>query len=128
VDKSIVDIFNNMAIDMVIFVVFLLFSTSLTENDIYRVFYHTMPGKIAYLNIPRISTLKSYKALLADTSATTMPVAYDQDLFIYHLNPQKLKIVNNQPRLYENIRILAIADPNVIEEESFLSTDMPLPG
>lgn len=122
------DDFNNMAIKMVNFLDVLHDSTSLTENDIYRVFYHTMPGKIAYLNIPRISTLKSYKTLLADTSATTMPVAYDQDLFVYHLNPQKLKIVNNQPRLYENIRILAIADPNVIEEESFLSTDMPLPG
>src|SRR5690606_31666862 len=35
---------------------------------------------------------------------------------------------NNQPRLYENIRIVAVADPNVMEEASFLSTDMPLPA
>lgn len=122
------DDFNNMAIKMVNFLDVLDDSTSLTENDIYRIFYNTVPGKITYLNIPRISTLKNYKALLEDTSATTLPVAYDQDLFVYKVNPLKLKIVNNQPRLYENIRILAVADPNVMEEAPFLSTDMPLPA
>src|SRR5690606_36826204 len=122
------DDFNNMAIKMVNFLDVLRDSTSLTENDIYRIFYHTVPGKITYLNIPRISTLKNYKALLEDTSATTLPVAYDQDLFVYKVNPLKINIVNNQPRLYENIRIVAVADPNVMEEASFLSTDMPLPA
>lgn len=122
------DDFNNMAIKMVNFLDVLHDSTSLTENDIYRIFYNTVPGKITYLNIPRISTLKNYKALLEDTSATTLPVAYDQDLFVYKVNPLKINIVNNQPRLYENIRIVAVADPNVMEEASFLSTDMPLPA
>ncbi len=122
------DDFNNMAIKMVNFLDVLDDSTSLTENDIYRIFYNTVPGKITYLNIPRINALRAYKTLMEDTTATSLPVAFDQDLFVYKVNPLKIKIENNQPRLYENIRIKAIADPNVLEEKAYLSTDMPLPG
>ncbi|GEM69200.1 hypothetical protein SMI01S_28060 [Sphingobacterium mizutaii NBRC 14946 = DSM 11724] len=120
--------FNNMAIKMVNFLDVLDDSTSLSENDIYRIFYNTVPGKITYLNIPRVNTLRAYKSMMDDTTAMTAPVAFDQDLFVYKVNPQKIKIVNNQKRLYESIRIKAIADPNVMEEEAYLSTDMPLPG
>jgi len=122
------DDFNNMAIKMVNFLDVLDDSTSLSENDIYRIFYNTVPGKITYLNIPRVNTLRAYKSLMEDTAAMAGPVAFDQDLFVYKVNPQKIKIVNNQPRLYEKIRIKAIADPNVMEEKAYLSTDMPLPG
>ncbi len=122
------DDFNNMAIKMVNFLDVLDDSTSLSENDIYRIFYNTVPGKITYLNIPRVNTLRAYKSLMEDTISMAAPVAFDQDLFVYKVNPQKIKIVNNQPRLYENIRIKAIADPNVMEEKAFLSTDMPLAG
>ncbi|MGJ1204991.1 sensor histidine kinase [Sphingobacterium lactis] len=122
------DDFNNMAIKMVNFLDVLDDSTSLTENDIYRIFYNTVPGKITYLNIPRINALRAYKTLMEDTTAASLPVAFDQDLFVYKVNPLKIKIENNQPRLYENIRIKAIADPNVLEEKAYLSTDMPLPG
>jgi two-component system phosphate regulon sensor histidine kinase PhoR len=117
-----------MAIKMVNFLDVLDDSTSLSENDIYRIFYNTVPGKITYLNIPRVNTLRAYKSLMDDTASMAAPVAFDQDLFVYKVNPQKIKIVNNQQRLYENIRIKAIADPNVMEEKAFLSTDMPLPG
>ena len=120
------DDFNNMAITMVNFLDVLDDSTSLTENDIYRIFYNTVPGKITYLNIPRINTLKAYKALMEDPDL--LPVAYDQDLFVYKINPLKIKIENVQPRLFENIRILAVADPNVMEEEGDIHTEMPLPG
>ncbi len=120
------DDFNNMAIKMVNFLDVLDDSTSLTENDIYRIFYNTVPGKITYLNIPRINTLKAYKTLMEDPDI--LPVAYDQDLFVYKINPLKIKIENVQPRLFENIRILAVADPNVMEEEGDIHTEMPLPG
>ena len=120
------DDFNNMAIKMVNFLDVLDDSTSLTENDIYRIFYNTVPGKVTYLNIPRVSTLRAYKTLMEDT--VTNEVAYDQDLFVYKINPTKIKIENVQPRLYEKINVLAIADPNLTEEEGFISTEMPLPG
>src|SRR5690606_40292514 len=120
------DDFNNMAIKMVNFLDVLDDSTSLTENDIYRIFYNTVPGKVTYLNIPRVSTLRAYKTLMEDN--VTNDVAYDQDLFVYKINPAKIKIENVQPRLYEKINVLAIADPNLTEEEGFISTEMPLPG
>lgn len=120
------DDFNNMAIKMVNFLDVLDDSTSLTENDIYRIFYNTVPGKVTYLNIPRVSTLRAYKTLMEDT--VTNDVAYDQDLFVYKINPAKIKIENVQPRLYEKINVLAIADPNLTDEEGFISTEMPLPG
>ncbi len=127
-NRSSSDDFNNMAIKMVNFLDVLDDSTSLSENDIYRIFYNTVPGKITYLNIPRVNTLRAYKSLMEDTTGLAAPIAFDQDLFVYKINPQKIKIVNNLPTLYENISIKAIADPNVMEESADLSTDMPLPG
>ena len=126
INKPSSDDFNNMAIRMVNFLNILDDSTSLTENDIYRIFYNTVPGKITYLNIPRVNTLRSYKMLMDDT--TSANITYDQDLFVYKINPQKIKIINTQDRLYEKVRILSITDPNVIEEEALYSTEMPLPG
>ncbi len=126
VNKPSSDDFNNMAIRMVNFLNILDDSTSLTENDIYRIFYHTVPGKITYLNIPRVNTLKSYKVLMEDTTA--IDLTFDQDLFVYKINPQKIKIINTQDKLYEKVRILSITDPNVIEEEAFYTTELPLPG
>src|SRR5690606_10982866 len=122
------DDFNNMAIKMVNFLDVLDDSTSLTENDIYRIFYHSVPGKITYLNIPRINALKAYKALMEENSVFIDPLTFDQDLFVYKINPQKIKIENTQPRLYEKIEIKAIAEPNLMEEMPFLMTDMPLAG
>lgn len=122
------DDFNNMAIKMVNFLDVLDDSTSLTENDIYRIFYNSVPGKITYLNIPRINALRAYKALMEGTSTDTDPLAFDQDLFVYKINPQKIKIENTQPRLYEKIEIKAIAEPNLLEERPSLMTDMPLAG
>lgn len=120
------DDFNNMAIKMVNFLEVLDDSTSLTENDIYRIFYNTVPGKITFLNIPRVNALKAYRVLMEDT--TGISVAYDQDMFVYKINPQKITIVNTQERLYEKVRILPVANPNLTEEPAFLTTDMPLPG
>ncbi len=120
------DDFNNMAIKMVNFLEVLDDSTSLSENDIYRIFYNTMPGKITFLNIPRVNALRAYKGLMEDTSNISQ--AYDQDFFVYRVNPQKIKIVNTQERLYEKVRILPIANPNLTEEPSYLTTDMPLPN
>ena len=122
------DDFNNMAIKMVNFLDVLDDSTSLTENDIYRIFYHSVPGKITYLNIPRINALKAYKALMEENSVFIDPLTFDQDLFVYKINPQKIKIENTQPRLYEKIEIKAIAEPNLMDEMPFLTTDMPLAG
>ncbi len=126
VNRPTSDDFNNMAIKMVNFLDVLDDSTSLTENDIYRIFYNTVPGKVTYLNIPRVSTLRAYKTLMEDTITTA--VAYDQDLFVYKINPAKIKIENVQPRLYERISVLAIADPNLTEEEGYIRTEMALPG
>ncbi|MVZ66458.1 GHKL domain-containing protein [Sphingobacterium sp. DK4209] len=126
VNRPTSDDFNNMAIKMVNFLDVLDDSTSLTENDIYRIFYNTVPGKVTYLNIPRVNTLRAYKTLMEDTITTA--VAYDQDLFVYKINPAKIKIENVQPRLFEKISVLAIADPNLTEEEGYIRTEMALPG
>lgn len=124
--KQYADDFNNTALKLVSFLDRVNDTTRLTDNDIYKVFYTLNPGKIAYMNIPRISDLASYKVLMTDDSASA--VTYDQDLFVFHINPQKINISNPYPNLYESIRILPIVEGKVEDTRSYMQTDLPMPG
>ncbi|MCL7989261.1 HAMP domain-containing histidine kinase [Sphingobacterium sp. lm-10] len=118
--------FNNAAIKFFDYIAKVNESTTLTEDEIYRVFYSFSPGKIGYLNIPRISDLLLYKALLLNDS---LPDAFfEQDMFLFRINPQKLRLRNTQPRYYEKISITPLTDPAAMEEKTFYTTELPLPG
>lgn len=120
------DDFNTMGLKVFSYLDNVDESTTLTEEEIYRVFYTLSPGRISYLNIPRITDLLVYKTLQINED---LPDSFfEQDMFVFQINPQKLKIVNTQPRYYERIAIVPLTDPNVMEERAFISTELPLPG
>src|SRR5690606_10912295 len=101
-------------------------STSMSDSDIYRVFYSLNPGKVTYMNIPRLADLLVYKRMMAvpDTSV----VAYDQDLFMFLIDPAKIQIRNVATNLYEKIEYMSIVSGSVSDQNFYLQTELPLPG
>lgn len=118
--------FNNMMLKLAGFLDRVSDSTKLTDNDIYKVFYTLQPGKISYLNIPRMSDIMAYKAMMRFDDLKKSD--YEQDLFVFSIEPKKMRIKNKYPNLYEDIFIKPVVDQYVIENTSYLSTELALPG
>lgn len=118
--------FNNMMLKLVDFIDRAYDSTRLTDNDIFKVFYALQPGMVSYLNIPRMSDIMSYKAMMNDVNLPTS--SYEQDLFIFSIDPRKISIKNKYPNLYEEISIKAVVDQYVTDDAAYIRTELPLPG
>lgn len=124
--KEYIDDFNNTALKLVSFLDRVDETTRLTDNEIFKVFYSINPGKIAYMNIPRLSDLTAYKDLMIRGD---MPeTSYDQDLMVFNIDPQKIKIINKYPNLYESIKIVPIVEGTLQDSPIYMQTDLPLPG
>lgn len=118
--------FNSMVLKFIGFLDRVTETTSLSDDEIYKVFYTMNAGKVSYMNIPRIADLLSYKNMMSNADS---PVAfYDQDLFMFFINPSKIKINNVQPNLYETIDILPIVSGSVSDESNYMETELLLPG
>lgn len=124
--KTYSDEFNNMMLKLAGFLDRTSDSTKVSEAEIYKVFYSLQPGKISYLNIPRMSDIMVYKAMMRNAKMKEM--SYEQDLFIFKIEPRKIAIKNKFDDLYEHITIKPVVDPFVMESSSYLSTELPLPG
>ncbi|MFZ4863742.1 sensor histidine kinase [Sphingobacterium sp. Mn56C] len=125
--KNYADEFNNMILKLVGFVDRVSDSTKLSDNDIYKVFYTLQPGKISYLNIPRMADIMTYKMMMQHRSLPE--TSFEQDMFVFAIEPRKIFIQNKYPNLYEDITIKPIVDQYVGENAtSYLSTELPLPG
>ncbi|MBD1432920.1 HAMP domain-containing histidine kinase [Sphingobacterium sp. DN00404] len=124
--RAYIDDFNTMVLKFVGFLDRVNESTSMSDNDIYRVFYTLNPGKVTYMNIPRISDLLVYKRMMSAPDTTV--VAYDQDMFMFLIDPSKIQIKNVALNLYEKIEILPIVSGSVSDQHFYLQTELPLPG
>lgn len=120
------DEFNNMMLKLASSLDRGVDSIKLTDNDIFRMFYTIQAGKISYLNIPRATDLAAYKAMIRDENLPK--VAYEQDMFVFSIEPRKISVNNKYPNLYESISIRPVVDQYLTEESSYLKTDLPLPG
>lgn len=124
--KEYIDDFNNTALKLVSFLDRVDETTRLTDNEIFKIFYSINPGKIAYMNIPRLSDLTAYKDLMIRGD---MPeTSYDQDMMVFNIDPQKIKIINKYPNLYESIEIVPIVEGTLQESPVYMQTDLLLPG
>lgn len=118
--------FNNMMLKLVGFIDRAQDSTRLSDNEIFKIFYALQPGMISYLNIPRISDIMTYKSMMNDESLPK--TSYEQDCFIFSIDPVKISIINKYPNLYEHISIKAVVNQYVTNEDAYLQTELPLPG
>lgn len=124
--RTITTEFNNMALKLVNFIDFVSDSTRLTDNDIFKTFYALQPSMISYLNIPRISDIIHYKTMMNDVKQPK--ISFEQDFFVFSIDPKRIGIINNYSNLYENISIEPVVDQFVKDDEHFLRTELPLPG
>ncbi|TDS16191.1 sensor histidine kinase [Sphingobacterium paludis] len=118
--------FNSMVLKFVAFLDRVNDSTRMSDSDIYKVFYTLNAGKVSYMNIPRIADLLAYKRLMS--SQENPVVWYDQDMFLFLINPSKIQIKNVAPNLYEKIEILPIVSGNVTDQRFYFQTELSLPG
>ncbi|SFT11874.1 sensor histidine kinase [Sphingobacterium wenxiniae] len=118
--------FNSMMLKFIAFLDRVNDSTTLSDNDIYRVFYTLNAGKVSYMNIPRVSDLLVYKNMMHSSEAPV--VTYEHDLFMFSVNPQKIQIKNIAPNLYERIEVLPIVSGSVSDQRNYWETQLSMPG
>ncbi|MBK1441808.1 HAMP domain-containing histidine kinase [Parapedobacter sp. ISTM3] len=123
---SLSDDFNNMAVKFAAFIERVDTTKALRDEDIFKVFYAVTPGKISYMNIPRRDDLKAYKELMYGKHLHD--AVYEQDIFTYFINPNKLSLNNTVPELYQHIQIQPLVYESIDTDPDLLTTETPLPG
>lgn len=123
---SLSDDFNNMAVKFAAFVERVDTAKTLYNDDIFKVFYSVNPGKISYMNIPRRDDLKVYKDLMYGKHPHE--TSYEQDIFTFFIDANKLSLENTVPELYQRVQILPLVYESIDTDPDLLTTETPLPG
>ncbi|MBK0383183.1 HAMP domain-containing histidine kinase [Pedobacter sp. SD-b] len=120
------DEFNKISLKLASYIETADTTKALSSEQIFRVFYSIVNNKISYMNIPRRDDIKIYQDLMFKK----LPPSpfYEQDVFSFELNPQKLKIINNHPELYQFITIKPLSYDPILEKPNLITTDIALPG
>lgn len=120
------DDFNGMALKLVRFIDQLDTTSVPTQEQLFTNFSVVLSNKITYLNIPRPENLKVYKDML-QRRLNPAPV-YQQDMLVFQLNPNKIKIINTRPLLYETIRVEPLTYDPIDTSDENIVTEIALPG
>jgi len=120
------DDFNAMAYKLVTFVDQLDTTRVPTQEELFTNFSIVTSNKITYLNIPRREDLKVYKEMMQE-ELSPLPV-YQQDMLIFQLDPNKIKVVNTRPLLYQTIRVQPLTYDPINTSEENMATEIALPG
>ena len=95
------------------------------QDKLFSSFANIRSNKIDYFNIPSPELLKTYKRMVSE-KLDSDPV-YQQDLLSFELDPNKIKIRNTRPLLYQNIKIEPITyDP--LDASEYVTGEIALPG
>ncbi len=101
-------------------------SKPLSDDAIYKTFYHTSSNKISYMNIPNEQNLVAFKNLLLKEQVKS-PL-YEADILSFELNPFELKIKNTHPELYQFIHIRKSTYHKTNDENNLLHTSINMYG
>lgn len=120
------DEFNKMAVRFASFIESADSTQAISNHDIFKTFYAVSNGVISYMTIPRREEIKTFQEMMK--GAWNPESIYEQDIMTYYLNPERLKIENVHPELYQTVEIRpAFYDP-LDETPNRLSTEIILPG
>jgi two-component system phosphate regulon sensor histidine kinase PhoR len=99
---------------------------SLTNEDIFKIFYTFYNDYVSFINVPREADLRIY----SDLMYKDLPLSpkYDQDVITFKLNPTKLPITNTNASLFEYIEVKPIYFDSLQSESGYLTASAPLPG
>ncbi|PWS27195.1 sensor histidine kinase [Pedobacter yonginense] len=120
------DDFNSMALKLVRFLDQLDTTTVPTQEELFTNFSVVLSNKITYLNIPRREDLKVYKEMLQRNLEPGL--IYQQDMLVFQLDPNKIKIINTRPLLYQNIRVEPLTYDPIDTSDENIVTEIALPG
>jgi two-component system phosphate regulon sensor histidine kinase PhoR len=120
------DDFNALGIKFISYIETLDTARAPDPEELFSNFSIVRANKITYLNIPRFEDLKVYKQMMRRNLATA-PV-YQQDMLSFYLDPSKIRIINSQPKLYQNIRIEQLTYDPLDTSSEYISTEITLPG
>jgi two-component system phosphate regulon sensor histidine kinase PhoR len=105
-----IDNFSALSLKLITFVQKMDTTKVPSQEDLFSNFTNIRSNRIDYFNIPSLELIKSYKRMIFYKLATD-PV-YQQDMLSFVLDPNKIKIRNTRPLLYQTIRIAPITyDP-----------------
>lgn len=122
----ILDDFNTMAFKFASFLGRADTSRVFYADEEFRVFYSVNPGKISYMNMPRNDDLKIYKQLMDDYISHY--TSYEQDMFTFFVDPNKIQLENVVPELYQHIEIQPLVFDNTNIKVDEMVTEVALPG
>ncbi|MBC6111082.1 sensor histidine kinase [Pedobacter fastidiosus] len=120
------DDFNSMALKLVRFLDQLDTTTVPTQEELFTNFSVVLSNKITYLNIPRREDLKIYKEMLQRNLEPGL--IYQQDMLVFLLDPNKIKVINTRPLLYQSIRVEPLTYDPIDTSDENMSTEIALPG
>lgn len=120
------DDFNTMAYKLVTFVDQLDTVAVPSQEELFTNFSVVNSNKITYLNIPRREDLKIYKDMMR-RKLKPLPV-YQQDMLVFQLNPNKIKVVNTRTLLYQKIQVEPLTYDPIDTSEENMTTEIALPG
>ncbi|HLW49980.1 MAG TPA: HAMP domain-containing sensor histidine kinase, partial [Sphingobacteriaceae bacterium] len=120
------DDFNNMAFKFSSFLERVDTNRVVYGDEVFRVFYSVTPGKISYMNIPRNEDLRTFKDLMDNKQV--LQTSYEQDMFTFIINPNKLELSNPVPELYQHVEIVPLVYDNINVSSDLLVTETPMPG
>ncbi|MEJ6980788.1 HAMP domain-containing sensor histidine kinase [Pedobacter sp. P351] len=120
------DEFNRMASKFSAYVETIDTTKSLSENNLFEVYYNITHNRITFMNNPRNEELQIFRDLINKDQGPS-PI-YEQDILSFRLNPYKLSIKNNHPELYQEINIQPIVFESVDTDPDLMNTDLALSG
>jgi two-component system phosphate regulon sensor histidine kinase PhoR len=121
-----IDNFSALALKLITFVQKIDTTKVPSQEALFSNFTNIRSNRIDYFNIPSHELIKSYKRMIA-YHLPTDPV-YQQDMLSFVLDPNKIKIKNTRPLLYQDIRIVPITyDPLDISSD-YVTGEITLGG
>ncbi len=118
--------FNGLSLKLINFVQRLDTAQVPSQEEFFSNFSNIRSNRIDYLNIPNLEDLKVYKRMVM-AKLDSDPV-YQQDLFSFKLDPNKIVIKNNRPLLYQSVRVEPFTYDPLDASSDFISGEINLPG
>lgn len=118
--------FNTVTFKLITFVQKLDTTVVPSQEELFSNFTNIQSNRIDYFNIPSFEILKNYKKMVMN-KLEDEPV-YQQDMLSFELDPNKIKINNTRPLLYQSIKIVPVTYDPIDTSSEYVSGEITLGG
>ncbi|RZJ47705.1 MAG: sensor histidine kinase, partial [Flavobacterium sp.] len=118
--------FNTVTFKLITFVQKLDTTVVPSQEELFSNFTNIQSNRIDYFNIPSFEILKNYKKMVMN-KLEDEPV-YQQDMLSFELDPNKIKINNTRPLLYQSVKIVPVTYDPIDTSSEYVSGEITLGG